>query len=170
MKDELQKEYDQLIQKIEKEGYKVKKGKVLTVSEKLVFDMSAEYYSHFDGHMSEAITEEDGFQFDIPQEVSEEIKDMDKITFDVEICNEADKYNQGTINILYKGKILDNCLCLERETKLNASLSDLVEIVLVKKDKGWELDSETMKQLNVINDMEEHTWCSMEIFKRKVYS
>jgi len=162
----LQKKYDKVMKKIHKAGLEVKKGKVVGYKYVLELQLLAEYYTHYDGYMGEAIMDTEMDYITLSDDLQQEMESMEEITFNVIPQYDGGAYSDVGLKLSYKGVELGE-LYLGYQSEFTESWKEYKTLSFKKNKKGiWHLFN---KELCFVDDQSEHVNGSFEIHKVKEY-
>jgi len=170
-KENLQKKYDDLLAEIKDNGFKIDNNhKIYFFENKMVLELNANFYSHYDGYNNEAVYENESCSIELPSDIIKELEELnlnESITFDIEPDFEYPDSEEVTLNVFYNGKLLGH-LYLEYESVFVGSWRDYTKFVFRKKNDKFVLENINLK---FRNDQEEHVSASFEInyFEQPIY-
>lgn len=128
----------------------------------MIINCELEYYSHYDGHINEAVMEDHFASLDLTDTVIEDMKTLDKITFDTV----ADEDTQLNMLFSYKGEKI-GYMFFEFESKFTESLKESTTMTFVKiSDTSWAFSG----VLKFSSDQGEHTSGKLKIEEVKVFN
>lgn len=158
LKKVLQQKIDLLKKEIEDSGFVLKNGKVKEIQKVYYMRLNSSFYSHFDGHSSDAICYDDNVEFQIKGALLEAVKNdkIESISFT--------KDDEENI-IYYEGEEIGSLHLDYQDCSIFSEwFLSLTEFKMIKKGGVFMFDG----TLKVDDEQSEHTWAELYIEKRTV--